>query len=152
MRRATPRRARHAATCPHADRPRAPGGPRLERIAARERQEGCMFRELLNRVRAEARGERALEDVRALARFHRIQSSPGYDGAAEWLMAELDRLGLAVECENVPGDGRTRCFGQLLPEGWDVERARAWLVTPGRREARGDLDAEPLALVPRSMP
>ncbi len=111
-----------------------------------------MFQPLLEVVRGEASGERALESVRALARFHRVQSSPGYDEAADWLTRQLERMGLAVEIEHVAGDGRTRCFGALMPRGWSCARATASLLDRGARERLCDYDAEKLSLVLRSAP
>ena len=78
-----------------------------------------MFNALLESVRAEVSGERALDSVRSIARHHRVQSSPGYDEAADWLTARLEAYGIAVEREIVPGDGRTRLLGSLMPQGWE---------------------------------
>ena len=112
-----------------------------------------MIQSLLSAVRAEASGERALESVRALARFHRIQSSPGYERAAQWLIAALERIGLSPEVERVPGDGRTRFLGQLQPEGWECTHARAAIVgDAGARLPVADFDAQPLSIVQRSVP
>src|SRR5262249_34539486 len=102
--------------------------------------------------RAAVSGERALETVRALARHHRVQASPGYDEAAAWIAARLESLGLAVEREEVPGDGRTRCLGNLMPQGWVCARAVATLVSGAGRERLCDYDAEKLSLVLRSTP
>jgi aminopeptidase YwaD len=109
-----------------------------------------MFEPLLEAVRAEASGERALESVRALARFHRVQASPGYDEAAGWLVERLEDLGFEPEIETVPGDGRTRCLGHLMPEGWACERALATLIDGDTRERLCDVEAERLSLVLRS--
>lgn len=107
---------------------------------------------LLERVRAEVSGERAHESVRAIARFHRVQASPGYDEAAAWLVSRLEAYGIAHEVEHVPGDGRTRFLGQLMPEGWECARATATLVDGARREPLCDYDACRLSLVLRSDP
>ena len=111
-----------------------------------------MFHALLEAVRREASGERALESVRDLTRFHRVQASPGYDEAARWIVAKLESLGLEVEVERVPGDGRTRFLGQLMPEGWECERASATLIDDGRRERLCDYDEQRLSLILRSAP
>jgi hypothetical protein len=111
-----------------------------------------MFHELLERVRAEASGARALETIRDLTRFHRVQASPGYDAAAAWLCNRLEACGLAPEVETVPGDGRTRFLGQLMPEGWECTRAVATLIDGDRRERLCDHDEHPLSLVLRSAP
>ena len=109
-----------------------------------------MFAELLERVRAWTSGERALENVRAIASHHRIQSTPGYDRAAEWLVGALREAGLSPEVEPIRADGRTRHFGALLQQGWDCERAAAWLVGPAGREPLCDYRAEALSIVQRS--
>ena len=86
-----------------------------------------MFHDLLARVRAEVSGEKALDMVRALTRHHRVQASPGFDAASEWLARQLEAAGLRVEIEHVPGDGRTRCLGALMPQGWECRHGEAWL-------------------------
>jgi hypothetical protein len=111
-----------------------------------------MFHGLLEAVRREASGDRALESVRALARFHRVQSSPGYDEAADWLAGQLESSGCPVEIDKVPGDGRTRYLGHLMPEGWACARAQATLVDGASREQLCDYAAEKLSLVLRSAP
>ena len=55
-----------------------------------------MFHALLEAVRREASGERALESVRDLTRFHRVQASPGYDEAARWIVAKLESIERSV--------------------------------------------------------
>ena len=109
-----------------------------------------MFEGWLAAVRQEASGGQALESVRALARFHRVQASPGYDEAADWLARRLESYGLAVETTHVPGDGHTRMLGYLMPEGWACTRAVATLVAGDRRAPLCDYEAEPLSLVLRS--
>jgi hypothetical protein len=95
-------------------------------------------------------GARALETVRGLTRFHRVQASPGLDEAAEWVAAELERAGLEVELERAPADGRTRWLGELMPQGWHCARASADLFDGDHRERLCDIDSEPLSLVLRS--
>lgn len=111
-----------------------------------------MFRTVLEAVRREASGERALEGVRALSGFHRVQSSPGYVQAADWLAGQLASFGVAAEREMVPGDGRTRYHGWLMPEGWECTRGVATLVEGRSREALCDYACSKLALVLRSAP
>ncbi len=111
-----------------------------------------MFHSLLQVVREEVSGERALESVRSIARFHRVQSSPGYDAAASWLAERIEAAGLEVEIEHVPGDGRSRFLGALMPRGWACERANATLLDRGRREPLCDYEASKLSLVLRSDP
>ena len=109
-----------------------------------------MFEPLLEAVRQEVSGERALAAVEAVARFHRVQASPGYDAAAAWLGGELEASGLKVEVEHVPGDGRTRRLGALMPEGWECTHARAVLVDAGARTTLCDYGRLKLSLILRS--
>ena len=111
-----------------------------------------MFHGLLAAVRSEASGERAHESVRALSGFHRVQASPGYDAACDWLTARIESYGLTAEVETVAGDGRTRCLGHLMPEGWDCTHAVASLVDRGAPEPLCDYEAEKLSLILRSSP
>lgn len=109
-----------------------------------------MFERLLESVRRETRGDRALADVAAIARHHRIQSSPGYDEAADWLAGALHEAGLEPERMLVPADGRTRFGGFPMPEGWRCTHARATLQGGSGAEALADFARAPLSIVQRS--
>src|SRR5580765_1015401 len=109
-----------------------------------------MFESLLEAVRRACDGGRALDDVRALARFHRIQSSPGYDAAADWLEDAIRRAGLVPERVAVAADGRTRHLGFPMPEGWRCRQARATLHGARGEEPLADFSSAPLSIVQRS--
>jgi len=111
-----------------------------------------MFRSLLEAVREEASGERALESIRAVSRFHRVQSSPGYDAAARWLEQALIAAGLPVERQEAAGDGATRHLGVLMPRGWECTHATALLRDGAERRTLCDYGAQKLSLVLRSAP
>src|SRR6267378_5365536 len=111
-----------------------------------------MLEALVGALAAEISGERALESVRSLTRFHRVQASPGFDQAADWLAGELERAGLEVSIEHVPADGRTRCLGNLMPQGWECHRAHAVLHGDGPARTLADYDRQKLSLVLRSTP
>lgn len=109
-----------------------------------------MFERWLDRLRPLVDGERALDAVRSVSRYHRIQSTPGYDAAADWLVGELQAANIATEVERVQADGSTRYLGCPLQEGWDCERAVATLHGARGAEALADFTAHPLSLVQRS--
>lgn len=111
-----------------------------------------MFEHWIEAARGVVDGARARADVEALSAYHRIQSSPGYDEAAAWLERRLGEAGLRVERSEVPGDGRTRFLGALMPEGWWCDEARAELVTGSGREFLADWSRSKLSLVQRSAP
>jgi aminopeptidase YwaD len=76
-------------------------------------------------------GGKALETVRELARFHRVQGSPGYFAAAEYLKAKLVAARLAdVVIERFPADGKTRYAHFRSYYGWTPLRARLEETSP----------------------
>ena len=111
-----------------------------------------MFETLLEAVRRETDGERTLRDLAAIARFHRIQSTPGYDEAAAWLEGALRDAGLTPVRLEVPADGHSRALGFPMPEGWKCTSARALLHGGDGVRAIADFATEPLSIVQRSAP
>ncbi len=109
-----------------------------------------MIRRWLEPVRDAVSGERALADVEAVTRFHRIQSSPGYVEAADWLQGSLERAGLSPIHIDAIGDGSTRYLGMLSPEGWECRSAAATLIDGPSRTLITDFAAQPLSIVQRS--
>ncbi len=109
-----------------------------------------MFARLLEAVSRSTRGERALADIVELSRFHRIQSSPGYDAAVDWLERRLASLGLPLERIETDGDGVTRHHGFPMPEGWECRHARASLHGANGEEPIADFGKAPLSIVQRS--
>ncbi|MFN8588581.1 MAG: hypothetical protein U0704_12365 [Candidatus Eisenbacteria bacterium] len=97
-------------------------------------------------------GERTLDDVREIARHHRIQATPGYADAATALVERLRETGLRVEVEIVPGDGRTALAGMIMPLGWNCTSATAELHAADGTTPCADFEREPLSLVQRSVP
>ena len=106
-----------------------------------------MFERRLDQVRHATSGERVLADIVELTRFHRIQASPGYDAAADWLERRLVDAGLTPERVWAVADGRTRHGGFPMPEGWHCRHARATLHGARGEESLADYDAVPLSIV-----
>ncbi len=109
-----------------------------------------MFEALLDEVRRETSGTRALADLTAIARFHRIQATPGYDDAAAWLEQAIRDAGLVPERIDVPADGVTRAFGFPMPEGWRCQHARVTLHGAGAPRVIADFATQPLSIIQRS--
>ncbi len=85
-------------------------------------------------IHAEVDGVAALETVRQLGRFHRVQGSPGFAAAAEMLKAKAIAAGLSdVAIERFPADGKTKYAHFLSHVGWDPVSATLEEVAPGRR-------------------
>jgi aminopeptidase YwaD len=97
-------------------------------------------------IRAEVDGNAALETVRELSRFHRVQGSPGYAAAAEHLRAKLVAAGLSdAKIERFPADGKTRYAHFVSYPGWNAVSATIEEVSP-RPGLLASFPALPVAL------
>ncbi len=76
-------------------------------------------------------GTAALETVRELSRFHRVQGSPGFAAAAEHLRRKAAAAGLSdVVVERFPADGTTRYAHFRSYLGWEGTWATLDEVAP----------------------
>ena len=97
-------------------------------------------------IRAETDGAAALETVRELGRYHRVQGSPGYAAAAEHIRAKAAAAGLAdAAIERLPADGKTRYAHFLSYLGWDPRSGVLEEVSP-TPQTIASFDALPVAL------
>jgi hypothetical protein len=84
-------------------------------------------------IAGEYSGEHAFENIRNITRFHRIQASPGFSQALEWVVERLKSYGITdVEVEKFPSDGRTRYSTHVGPMSWTVREGELWVETPFR--------------------
>lgn len=85
-------------------------------------------------VKEELSGSNAKLYVGQVARFHRIQGSPMFHEAAEYVKSELLKIGLDdVAIEQFPADGKTMYWTYTSPVGWEVKSAELRLVEPEER-------------------
>lgn len=90
--------------------------------------------DLAKSVKAELSGSSAKSYVAQITRFHRIQGSPMFSEAAEYVKSEVEKLGLhQPKIEEFPADGKTKYWTYTSPLGWDVEEAELWQVKPEER-------------------
>jgi len=91
-------------------------------------------------------GGYVLGAVRALGRFHRVQGSPGFRAAADWLVGELVSAGLAdAKVEHLPADGKTSYAHFKSYLGWNPVAGRLDEIAP-RLQGLGDFAEDPVAL------
>jgi len=91
-------------------------------------------------------GAYVLGAVRALGRYHRVQGSPGFRAAAEWLVGELTGARLAgASVEHLPADGKTSYAQFKSYLGWNPAAARLDELAP-ERHVLADFAADPVAL------
>lgn len=85
-------------------------------------------------IHAEVDGVAALETVRELGRFHRVQGSPGFAAAADLMTQKAIAAGLSdVAIERFPADGKTKYAHFLSHVGWDAISATLEEVSPTKR-------------------
>lgn len=108
-----------------------------------------MLKSIIELIRKEFSGERALDLVAAITRYHRIQASPGFREAAEFVLSELKKSGIKGELLSFPADYQTKYWSlQMFPE-WEAEGGRLFLTEPEERKL-ADYDESKLALIQRS--
>jgi len=109
------------------------------------------LRAMLERVWQAYSGEAAWQTVADLSRYHRIQASPGYRRAAQWLRQRLIRDGLEAEILSYPADERTRFWAMQSFQEWHCTAASLRLVEPAEQaQVLADLSACPISLIQRS--
>ena len=98
-------------------------------------------------------GEAAWQAVADLSRFHRIQATPGYRRAAQWLHQQLLREGIEAEILAFPADQETRFWTWPSFQEWSCTDAQLHLLEPEAQAQRlADWRADPISLIQRSAP
>ncbi|MBN1954029.1 MAG: DUF4910 domain-containing protein [Anaerolineae bacterium] len=93
----------------------------------------------------------AAEAVAHVARFHRIQGSPGFRQAAEWLHGQLAAAGLKTRILTYPANQTASFWGADSFQEWAANTATLHLVEPAEKARKlSDYRAMPLSLVARS--
>ena len=105
-------------------------------------------------IRRAYRGDMAHRHVTAISTHHRIQASPGYRAAAEYVAAQLTAAGLEVAIRRFPADGRARFWTTPSFLEWEGEAASLSLLDAQGQpvELLCDFDAIATSLIQRSLP
>lgn len=112
-----------------------------------------MFHKLWSLICDEVSGTAAARAVAEIARFHRIQASPGFRRAAEWVCQEAARAGLAAGINSFPADRTTHFWGAASFQEWEARAATLHLIEPADQARKlADFRDLPLHLVARSLP
>ncbi len=101
----------------------------------------------------ELSGDAAWQAVCDLSRYHRIQASPGYRQAAQWIHQCLLEAGLDSEVLSYPADESTGFWSWTSFQEWDCTDATLHLIAP--EEHAGELAnyrASPISVIQRSAP
>ena len=82
----------------------------------------------------EISGERTLDYITKISRFHRIRGGgqgSGYNDAVNYVVSELEKFNLDdVHVERFKSDGITSYLHWQSPIGWRVKSAKLWMVEP----------------------
>ena len=113
-----------------------------------------MYGKILEKVEREASGINAKNIVAEIARYHRIQASPGFREAAVFCKRWFEKNGLdSVDMLEFSADGKQIFWSLRMPEAWSVSDAEFRLVSPKRAErVLCNFRDVPLSLVQRSAP
>jgi Peptidase family M28 len=112
-----------------------------------------MYRTLLATLNAEVSGVAAKNLVARISQWHRIQASPMYREAAEWVHATLHGWGVQSEIERYAAREGTMAWGEPLFQEWSCDEAMLHLVElDGAQKKLADYREVPLSLMPRSAP
>jgi hypothetical protein len=109
-----------------------------------------MYHNLLAALNNEVSGAAAKGLVARISQWHRIQASPMYREAAEWVHATLQSWGISSRIERFPAREGALAWGEPMFQEWWCDEATLHLIEPdGRFEAPGTLRS---AETPNSQP
>lgn len=110
-----------------------------------------MVKRLVKNIAEEFSGERAKQYVAGIIQHHRIQASPGYRRAAEYVSGLLSGYGVKNTIRRFPADGRKYYWTYQSFPAWEVKAATLDLVEPESRRLC-DFATCPTSLIQRSAP
>jgi hypothetical protein len=117
-----------------------------------------MYQTLFAALNHEVSGDATKRLVARISQWHRIQASPMYREAAEWVHATLQGWGLDSQIERFPAREGALAWGEPMFQEWWCDEATLDLLEPGAATPNSpnswrklaDYRAVPLALMPRS--
>ncbi len=111
-----------------------------------------MLKDSFVAIRKACSGQAAKDDVAAIIRHHRIQASPGHRAAAQYVLGELRRAGLAAHIETYPADEKTKFWAYPSFQEWEATGATLHLVEPADQARKlADFRELKISLVQRSI-
>ncbi|NJM05612.1 DUF4910 domain-containing protein [Candidatus Gracilibacteria bacterium] len=112
-----------------------------------------MYQRLVSTIDQEVSGVAARNLVARISQWHRIQASPMYREAAQWLIHTLRSWGIESDIESYTSREGLWAWGEPLFQEWWCDEA--WLdlrLDDGRVQRLADYRVVPLSLIPRSAP
>ncbi|MBU0491761.1 MAG: DUF4910 domain-containing protein [Chloroflexi bacterium] len=110
-----------------------------------------MFHQTMKTIQSHISGAAALRDVQSIARYHRIQASPGYRAAAEYCAGVLRDAGLDVNVHSFPANTETRYWSCIMFQEWDCQAATLHAIAPAQAAGKlADYRDSKIAVIQRS--
>ncbi|MBI5879428.1 MAG: DUF4910 domain-containing protein [Chloroflexi bacterium] len=112
-----------------------------------------MFTQLLKTIRDGYSGDSAKAYVTDIARYHRIQASPGYRAAARHVYRVLSDLGLEAEVIAYPATYAAQSWSSHHFQEWECTGATLKLLEPAAETRMlADYNTQPMSIIQRSGP
>ncbi|MBC7090820.1 MAG: DUF4910 domain-containing protein [Nitrososphaeria archaeon] len=111
-----------------------------------------MIKETFETIGREYSGEGAKNFVSELINFHRIQGSPGYRKAAEYVYNVLKSGGLECEILKFPATEDVTFWNYGSFQESDIEDAKLFLITEEGEEKIADYSVNKFSIIQRSAP
>lgn len=110
-----------------------------------------MNQNLLDAIGRAYSGAAAKRYTAIIARYHRIQASPGYRAAAEWLLAALRDAGLDASIERYPANLNERFWSMASFQEWSCREATLDWLKPDGPLRLCDYRASAVSIIQRSV-
>jgi aminopeptidase YwaD len=110
-----------------------------------------MIRSLWDTLQKECSGLRAYQAVADISRHHRIQASPGFRRAAEYVYEQLVKAGLQADIMRYPANSDAAFWGEHSFQEWDARSGTLHLIDPQDQARKlADYQETPISLIQRS--
>jgi len=111
-----------------------------------------MFKSLWRTLEEECSGKAAYQTVADISRYHRIQASPGFRQAAEYVHKRLAESGVQAEILSYPANTDTAFWGARSFQEWDARAGTLHLIEPEDQARKlADYRETPISLIQRSI-
>ena len=111
-----------------------------------------MFKSLWNSLQEECSGPLAFQAIADISRYHRIQASPGFRQAAEYVYGRLLETNLQAEILTYPANTETTFWGSHSFQEWDGRSGTLHLTEPENQARKlADYRETPISLIQRSI-
>lgn len=112
-----------------------------------------MFGKVVAAVSEEASGERAFDSVSSIARFHRIQASPGFRAAAGYCVDVMLESSDNARVIHYPAEDGVNFWHFPSFEEWSARRGILKVMAPEHLAGKlADFESCPISLIQRSSP